>query len=93
MVPPLWRTKSLSQAGKGILTKSVLQVLPLHNMQAFKLRILVSNKVDKIARNFFWRYKEEEGQKFYLKAWDGIYRSKDVGGLVSRNHFQIIKLA
>ena len=76
-----WKQKALSQAGRGVLIKSVTQALPLHFMQTFLLPVSVCDQLDKVTRDFWWGVKADEKKHLYLKAWDSICSPKAAGGL------------
>ena len=50
-----WKAKCLSKAGRAVLIQSHLEGLPSHTMQCFQLPASVSEKLDRINREFFWK--------------------------------------
>lgn len=48
-----WKSKLLSQAGRTILIKSILQDFPTYQMQVLALPKETLNKLDRIQRNFW----------------------------------------
>ena len=75
-----WKAHYLSKAGRTILIQSHLKVLPAHTMQCFQLPTKVTNQLDCINREFFWKKLDtEKGLK--LIAWDRVCRPKTQGGL------------
>ncbi|KAL0453719.1 UNVERIFIED_CONTAM: putative mitochondrial protein [Sesamum latifolium] len=49
-----WNSKLLSQAGKGVLIKSVLQSLPTYAMSCFRLPDNLLQDMEKMMRDFWW---------------------------------------
>ena len=75
-----WKAKCLSKAGRTILIQSHLESLPAHTMQCFQIPAGVTNNIDKINRQFFWkRFNTDSGLP--LVAWDTICRPKQEGGI------------
>jgi len=50
-----WKAKCFSKAGRVTLIQSHLESLTSHTMQCFKLPSRVSEKLDQINRDFFWK--------------------------------------
>jgi len=50
-----WKTKCFSKAGRVVLIQSNLEVLLSHTMQCYRLPGTVTDKLDGINRNFFWK--------------------------------------
>ena len=48
-----WKTKCFSKAGRVVLIQSHLEGLPSHTMQCFQLPASVSEKLDRVNRDFF----------------------------------------
>ncbi|KAL0395325.1 UNVERIFIED_CONTAM: putative ribonuclease H protein [Sesamum latifolium] len=57
-----WKEKFLSQAGKEILIKSIIQSIPSYCMNCFRLPISLLNELEGLAANFFWN--DAERKKF-----------------------------
>ena len=75
-----WNPSSLSKAGRVILIQSNLKSLPSHTMQCFKLHKSISNKLDRINRDFLWK-KSRTKKGLPMVSWDKICGSKKIGGL------------
>jgi hypothetical protein len=67
-----WRAKTLSQAGRLVLIKSV---------SAFLLLASLCSQLDGCFKNFWWGFSSDKSRNLSLKAWDSIYLPKDLGGL------------
>ena len=48
-----WKEKLLSQAGREILLKIVIQAIPAYSMSCFKLPITLCNEIEIIIRKFW----------------------------------------
>ena len=85
----LWkRTQSfngnfLSKAGKEILIKSVLQVIPSYVMSCFKLPDYLIRDLESFITNFWWN--EDGKNKMHWVNWQTLTSSKRDGGLGFRN--------
>jgi hypothetical protein len=76
-----WRVKTLSQAGRLILIKSVAAALPSYAMSTFLLPKSLCSKLDRIFKNLWWRFPTKKTRNLSLKAWDSFCLPKDLGGL------------
>ncbi|KAJ1696584.1 hypothetical protein LUZ63_005096 [Rhynchospora breviuscula] len=78
-----WSAKTLSQAAKVILIKSVVEPMVLFTAAGGPLPASVSSKLNSMIRSFFW---ENGGkQKMHLVAWERIAKPNDQGGLGLRD--------
>jgi len=75
-----WKAKCFSKAGRVVLIQSHLEGLPSHTMQCFQLPASVSDKLDRINREFFWKNSSSR-KGIPLIAWDKICYPKKFGGL------------
>jgi hypothetical protein len=76
-----WRAKTLSQAGRLVLIKSVAAALPSYAMSTFLLPMSFCNELDRIFRNFWWGFPAKKSRNLSLKAWDSLCIPKLLGGL------------
>jgi hypothetical protein len=76
-----WRAKTLSQAGKLVLIKSVATVIPSYAMSSFLLPLSVCNSLDRSFKNFWWGLPPSKTKNLSLKSWDSICLPRAVGGL------------
>ncbi|KAK4384612.1 Retrovirus-related Pol polyprotein from type-1 retrotransposable element R2 [Sesamum angolense] len=74
-----WKEKMLSQAGKEILIKSIVQSIQSYCMSCFELPDSLLREIESIATNFFWSNMERN--KIHSVAWDKMCISKKEGGL------------
>lgn len=73
-----WKKGTLSRACRLTLIKSNLSSMPNHVMCCFKCPKKLTNKIDKITRDFFWG----SDRKCPTVAWEQVCQPKAVGGLV-----------
>lgn len=75
-----WKAKFLSQTGKEILLKEVVQSIPTKTMSVFQLPKSLYNNINSMMSRFWWGHKENE-RKVAWMSWERMGRSKDSGGL------------
>ena len=51
-----WKEKLLSQAGKEVLIKSIIQVILTYTMSCFKLPKRLIKELEILIRKFWWGY-------------------------------------
>ncbi|GKA03165.1 hypothetical protein Tco_0675946 [Tanacetum coccineum] len=74
-----WKQKLLSQAGREILIKSVIQAIPSYAMQCYLLPKGFLDKLLTHIRRFFW-HGDAHGKHIYWLRWDRLSKPKDEGG-------------
>uniref|UniRef100_A0A2N9F4S2 Reverse transcriptase domain-containing protein n=1 Tax=Fagus sylvatica TaxID=28930 RepID=A0A2N9F4S2_FAGSY len=82
-----WKEKLLTQAGKEVLIKAILQAIPTYTMHCFKLPKKLCSELEGIIRNFWWGHKGESRKVHWLK-WSSLCRSKCLGGMGFRDLMQ-----
>ena len=75
-----WEEKLLSQAGKEVLIKSVIQSIPTYSMSCFKLPKGLIHELETMIRKFWWGY-GNEGRKIHWVNWECLCQVKESGGL------------
>eukprot|EP00253_Pinus_taeda_P028390 PITA_28390 len=75
-----WTMRSLNLAGRLVLTKAVLQSIPIFMLSAIPAPKGVQHQLRNIQRDFLWG-KGEEKKKWALVAWEKICKPKNHGGL------------
>ncbi|KAL0340132.1 UNVERIFIED_CONTAM: putative mitochondrial protein [Sesamum radiatum] len=74
-----WNAKLLSQAGREVLIKAVLQAIPTYVMGCFRLPVTLLREIQSMISNFWW---SNGGQhKIHWVAWQRLCESKLAGGL------------
>ncbi|KAL0432445.1 UNVERIFIED_CONTAM: putative mitochondrial protein [Sesamum latifolium] len=74
-----WTEKILSQAGKEVLIKSVIQAVPTYAMGCFKLPITLLREIQGMIAGFWWG--NQGKHKIHWLLWNRLCDSKLVGGL------------
>jgi hypothetical protein len=75
-----WKNKFLSQAGKEILLKAVIQTIPTYNMSIFLLPVGLSTEINSLMQQFWWGHKDN-ASKIHWMSWKKLGFSKTKGGL------------
>ncbi|XP_061341450.1 uncharacterized protein LOC133287787 [Gastrolobium bilobum] len=75
-----WQAKTLSQAGRIVLSQSVLSSLPYYHMQYGMLPKANCNDLEKLQRSFIWGDSADK-RHMHLVGWDAIARPNNQGGL------------
>ena len=55
-----WKEKLLSQAGREILLKAVVQAIPTFAMSCFKLPVGLCDEIEVLIRKFYWGKKSKQ---------------------------------
>ena len=79
-----WKEKLLSQAGREVLIKSILQAMPTFTMNCFKLPKSLCKDIESLIRKFWWGYSGEQRKTHWL-AWNKLCLPKSLGGLGFRD--------
>lgn len=79
-----WKERTLSQAGREVLIKSIAQSIPTYAMQCFRIPESILRNITSLCRNFWWGQKGNE-RKMALISWDNLCLSKEMGGLGLRD--------
>jgi len=75
-----WKSKSLSQAGKEILLKAVIQAIPTYSMSVFLLPKVLCKDINAMIQRFWWG-KTENKSKIHWMSWTRMRYSKAQGGM------------
>ncbi|KAL0355406.1 UNVERIFIED_CONTAM: hypothetical protein Sradi_3987500 [Sesamum radiatum] len=78
-----WKAKLLSQAGKGVLVKAVLQSLPTYTMSCFQLPVNLVRSLESMMANVWWHNRGEK--RVHWVAWRKLCRPAVEGGCGFRN--------
>ena len=75
-----WKEKLLSQAGREVLIKSVIQAIPTYTMSCFKLPKGLIKELEILKRKFWWGYNGGY-RKIHWVKWDRLCEAKEFGGI------------
>ncbi|KAA3480252.1 reverse transcriptase [Gossypium australe] len=89
-----WSTRALSQGGKEVFIKAVLQAIPTYSMSCFLLPKVLCNELEGIIAKFWWQ-KSRNKKGIHWCNWKKLCFLKEDGGLGFRNlaNFNIALLA
>jgi len=79
-----WKSKFLSQAGKEILLKAVIQAIPSYSMSVFLLPMGLCKEINSMMQKFWWEHKENDS-KIHWMSWKKLGFSKSKGGMGFRD--------
>ncbi|XP_058756815.1 uncharacterized protein LOC131630038 [Vicia villosa] len=80
-----WSSRSLSQAGRETLIKSVLQSIPTYIMSIFLLPSSSIDEIEKMLNSFWWGHKRGSAKGIHWLSWDRLSMPKNVGGMGFKN--------
>ena len=82
-----WKEKLLSQAGKEVMIKVIIQSILAYSMSVFRLPTSLCKHIEAMIRKFWWG--QEEKKKIHWVKWSSLCSSKSVGGMAFRDfqHF------
>ncbi|KAL0436253.1 UNVERIFIED_CONTAM: putative ribonuclease H protein [Sesamum radiatum] len=88
-----WSEKLLSQAGKEVLIKSVIQAIPTYAMGCFSLPITLLSEIQGLIARFWWN--NRGSNKIHWVSYQRLCESKLIGGLGFRQlrNFNLAMLA
>ena len=66
-----WEGKLLSQAGREVLIKAVIQAIPTYAMGCFKLPLGLCHDIESTIKKFWWGQRGEKRRIHWLK-WDEL---------------------
>ena len=70
-----WKEKLLSQVGRYILIKAVVQAIPAYTMGCFKLPLGLCNDIEKLICKFWWGQRGDR-QKIHWIKWEDMCNPK-----------------
>jgi hypothetical protein len=79
-----WKFKFLSQAGKEILLKAVIQAIPTYCMSVFKIPKALCSEINSMMEKFYWGHKEKD-KRIHWRSWNKLCFSKSQGGMGFRD--------
>ena len=75
-----WKEKLLSQAGREVLIKSVVQAIPTYTISCFKLPLGLCSEIESLIRKF-WCGQKGDRRKIHWVKWGTLWRPKFDGGI------------
>ena len=79
-----WQGKLLSQAGREVLINSVIQAIPTYTMGCFKIPLGLCSEIEAMIKKLWWGQRGDRRKIHWIK-WDGLTKSKNVGGMGFRD--------
>ena len=74
-----WKEKLLSQAGREVMIKAVVQSIPVYSMSVFKLPVGLCKDIEAVIRKFWWG--SGDARKIHWVKWSFLCSSKSIGGI------------
>ena len=78
-----WEGKLLSQAGREVLIKAIVQAIPTYAMGCFKLPLSLCHEIEAMVKKFFWGQRGDK-RKIHWVKWSKLTKSK-LGGMGFRD--------
>jgi len=85
-----WKVKFLSQAGKEILLKAMIQAIPTYNISVLQLPITQCREINSMMQHFLWGHMSKKLKIAWL-SWEKMGRAKSYGGLSFRDQVMFNK--
>jgi hypothetical protein len=79
-----WKSKFLSQAGKEILLKAVIQAIPSYCMRVFLLPKTIVTSLHSMMNRFWWGSPHNQSRVSWM-SWTRLGKAKNSGGLDFRD--------
>jgi len=70
-----WKEKFLSQVGKEILIKVIVQAIPTYSMSVFQLPTTLCKSLNSLMSRFWWGHKSNLGRVPWM-SWEMLGRPK-----------------
>ena len=80
-----WKEKLLSQAGKEVIIKAVVQSIPTYLISVFKLLVGLRKDIEAMIQKFWWGQGETKKKKIHWVKWSALCLSKSVGEMGFRD--------
>lgn len=80
-----WSSRLLSRAGKLVMLKNVLQLIPSYAMSCFLLPKSLCQEIERIMNAFWWQTSSSSNKGIRWLAWNKMCASKSNGGLGFRD--------
>jgi hypothetical protein len=87
-----WKLKFLSQAGKEVLLKAVIQAIPMYSMSVFLLPKALCTEINSLMQKFWWGHKKKENGIPWM-SWSRMGLLKSRGEWVFEIYISSTKLS
>jgi hypothetical protein len=87
-----WKLKFLSQAGKEVLLKAVIQAIPTYSMSVFLLPKALCTEINSLMQKFWWGHKKKENGIPWM-SWSRMGLPKSRGEWVFETYISSTKLS
>ena len=74
-----WKEKLLSQVGREVMIKAVVQSIPVYSMSVFKLPVGLCKDIEAMICKFWWG--NGDAKKIHWVKWSSLCSSKSIGVL------------
>jgi hypothetical protein len=79
-----WKNVFLSQAGREVLLKAVIQAIPTYCMSIFQLPFSLCKEINSLMQEFWWRHLSKSSRINWM-SWERMSVAKSQGGLGFRD--------
>ena len=79
-----WQERLLSQAGKEVMIKAMIQSIPTYSMSVFRLPIGLIKDIEAMICKFWWGHQGNERKMQWVK-WSTLCSPKSLGGMGFRD--------
>ncbi|KAL8116353.1 hypothetical protein AgCh_022742 [Apium graveolens] len=80
-----WKNRWVSQAGREVLIKNVVQALPTYAMSVFLLPVEIIQDFERCLTRYWWSGSTDTKKGIHWMAWDRMNKHKSTGGLGFRD--------
>ena len=87
-----WKLNFLSQAGREILIKAVIQAIPTYSMSVFMLPKGLCAEINNLMQRFWWGNNKKENGIHWM-SWERLGESKRSGGMGFREYLASTRLS
>ncbi|XP_050281885.1 uncharacterized mitochondrial protein AtMg00310-like [Quercus robur] len=79
-----WKERLLSQAGKEVMIKAVVQSIPTYSMSVFRLSLGLIKDIEAMIPKFWWGH-QDNARKMQWVKWSTLCSLKSLGGMGFRD--------
>ena len=74
-----WKEKLLSQAGREVMIKAMVQSIQVYSMSVIKLPVGLCKDIEAMIQKFWWG--SGNARKIHWVKWSSLCSSKSIGGM------------